>query len=101
MILCYLKKLFQLIQPVIVCDILLLFRTLHLVGRIKRDQVHFHGIFQSFVDVCVFVNHRVGRNGFHLMQIEALNMLGLNTFDSEAGISEVRHDLSLYHLRIR
>ena len=78
MILRHFKKFLQLIQPVVIGDIFLLFRTFHLISGIKRNEIHLYGIFQSFVNIGMFMDHRAGRNRFQLMQIKTLNMLGLN-----------------------
>lgn len=100
-ILCRLKELLQLLQTVVIRDILLLLRTLHLVGGVVRNEVHLDGIFQSLVNIGVLVDDRAGRHGFQLVQIEALNMPGLKLAQLDAGFPKVRCDLPLYHLRVR
>ena len=100
-ILCRLKELLQLLQTVVIRDILLLLRTLHLVGGVVRNEVHLDGIFQSLVNIGVLVDDRAGRHGFQLVQIEALNMPGLKLAQLDAGFPKVRCDFSLYHLGVR
>lgn len=95
MILCRLKELLQLLQTVVIRDILLLLRTLHLVGGVVRNEVHLDGIFQRLVDIGVIVDYRTGRHGFQLVQIEALNMPGLKLAQLDAGFPKVRCDFSL------
>ena len=53
-----LEELLQLLQTVIIRNIFLLLRTLHLVGGVVRNEVHLDGIFQSLVDIGVIVDHR-------------------------------------------
>ena len=100
-ILCRLKELLQLLQTVVIRDILLLLRTLHLVGGVEGNQVHFDGVFQCLVDIGVIVDHRTGRHAFQLMQIKALNVLGLDSVQHQPGVPEIWRDLPLYHLRVR
>ena len=94
MIFRHFKKFLQLIQPVVIGDIFLLFRAFHLVSGIKRNEIHLYGIFQSFVNICMFMDHRAGGNRFQLMQIKALNMLGLNGTECETGIAKIRYSSS-------
>ena len=91
----------QLLLPVIVRNVPLLLGALHLVGGVEGNQVHFDGVFQRLVDIGVIVDHRTGRHGFQLMQIKALNVLGLDSVQRQSGVSEIRCDLPLYHLRVR
>ena len=91
----------QLLLPVIVRNVPLLLGALHLVGGVEGNQVHFDGVFQRLVDIGVIVDHRTGRHGFQLMKIKALNVLGLNSVQRQSGVSEIRCDLPLYHLRVR
>ena len=91
----------QLLLPVIVRNVPLLLGALHLVGGVEGNQVHFDGVFQCLVDIGVIVDHCTGRHGFQLVQIKALNVLGLDSVQRQSGVSEIRCNLSLYHLRVR
>ena len=91
----------QLLLPVIVRNVPLLLGALHLVGGVEGNQVHFDGVFQCLVDIGVIVDHRTGRHGFQLMQIKALNVLGLDSVQRQSGVPEIRRNLPLYHLCVR
>ena len=59
------------------------------------------GLIQMGIDIGVIVDHCTGRHGFQLVQIKALNVLGLDSVQRQSSVSEIRCNLSLYHLRVR
>ena len=57
------KELFYLVAVVEAADKPILFRALHLIRRICRDQINLHSVFQRLMDIRVIVNDGIGGNG--------------------------------------
>ena len=69
MIFCHFKKFADFFNIVVVRKIFSFLGAVYLVGGIKVDQIHFHGIFQSLMNICVLMNNRVCFDRIQLMKI--------------------------------
>ena len=75
-----------------------LFRTVHLVGRVLGEDVLFYRALEGFADDGVVVDDRVG--GAAIVQnrlVEVLNMLGRERAELDGGGGEVRDYPGFHH----
>ena len=93
---CSLKQFLHFLSGVEGSHVLLRLGPLHLVHRVAGDKVQLHRIFQSLVHIGVQPDDTGGFQGLQLMEIEALDVPGLQAPQGDTGRLEVGDNVIIH-----